>query len=123
MGIPFLSHAVPAEPLTATNNSGTHALKLTVNNNFKVNPSNQATTIQLDEAGDVVGQAGNIIITNPSTSTSLSFTVTVGGTESYIKIPGGSSISYNTLANNVHCLSYYVNASDQVLVNYIGLFA
>ena len=88
MGIHLLSNAIPAEPRTTTNSSGTHAIKLTSNANHKVNPSNQATTIQLDEAGSVVGQAGTIIITNPASVGSLSFSINVAGTAGDIKTPG-----------------------------------
>tara|TARA_X000001382_G_C3167767_1_gene178442 strand:+ start:794 stop:1165 length:372 start_codon:yes stop_codon:yes gene_type:complete len=123
MGIPFLSNAVPAEPKTTTNTSGSHNIKLSTNANYKVNASNEATTIRLDEAGSVVGQAGTIIITNPASVGSLSFSINVAGTAGDIKTPGGSSITFNTTANNVHLISYYVNASDQVLINYIGMFA
>jgi hypothetical protein len=123
MGIHLLSNTIPIEPRTTTNNSGTHAIKLSSNPNHKVNASNQATTIQLDETGDVIGQAGTIIITNPSSVGSLSFSINVAGTAGDIKTPGGSSITFNTTANNVHLISYYVNASDQVLINYIGMFA
>jgi len=123
MGIPFLSNAVPAEPKTTTNTSGSHNIKLSTNANYKVNASNEATTIRLDEAGSVVGQAVTIIITNPASVGSLSFSINVAGTAGDIKTPGGSSITFNTTANNVHLISYYVNASDQVLINYIGMFA
>jgi hypothetical protein len=121
--ITFFSNIKGVEPTTITPSSGISTIDLRDNNNFKVNLNNEASTIRLNNPGEVIGQGGNIVITNPSSVGSLSIAVNIAGTESYVKIPGGSSISYNTLANNVHLLSYYVNASDQVLVNYIGLFA
>ena len=36
--------------------------------------------------------------------------------------PGSSEISYNTSANAVAVLSYFVSASNKILINYVGAF-
>lgn len=128
MAIPILGNLKFDNPPSLTSsNSGTHTCGLTTNNNFNVEASNEATTIQLDNCEDVLGQSGVILITNPGTVTSLSFSLTAnygsGAATSNILTPGGSTISYKTTANNVHMLSYYVAATNKVIVNYIGMFA
>lgn len=128
MAIPILGNLKFENPPSSTSsNSGTHRCGLATNNNFNVEASNEATTIQLDNCEDVLGQSGVILITNPGTVTSLSFSLTAnygsGAATSNILTPGGSTISYKTTANNVHMLSYYVAATNKVIVNYIGMFA
>ena len=128
MAIPILGHLKIDNPPTETaSSSGTHRCGLTTNNNFSVPASNEATTIQLDNCEDVIGQSGVILITNPGTVTSLSFSLTAnygsGAAASNILTPGGSTISYKTTASNIHMLSYYVAATNKVVVNYIGMLA
>ena len=128
MGIPILGHLdIKNPPTTVANSSGTRRCTLTDNNNFKFTSLNAATTIQLDDCEKVLGQSGVIVITNASSTGSLSFSLTAnfgsGASASNVLTPGGSTISFNTTANVTHMISYYVSADDAVLVNYIGMFA
>ena len=120
--ITFYSNMKGLDPSTASESSNTHTCDLTKNNHFKVNANNASTIIDLTNASSVKGQAGTIVITNPASIGSLSFETRIDNTESYVKVPGASAITYNTTASNVHLISYYVNDTDQVLVNYIGKF-
>ena len=128
MAIPILGHLkIENPPQSVPNSSGTRRCGLTTNNNFKFTSLNAATTIQLDNCEDVIGQSGVILITNASSTGSLSFSLTAnfgsGASASNVLTPGGSTISFNTTANVKHMISYYVSDTDAVLVNYIGMFA
>lgn len=128
MAIPILGHLkIENPPTDVANSSGTRRCTLTTNNNFKFTSLNAATTIELSDCEDVIGQSGVIVITNASSTGSLSFSLTAnfgsGASANNVLTPGGSSISFNTTANVKHMISYYVSGTDAVLVNYIGMFA
>lgn len=119
------SYVRPVAPTTATVVNNVHTCDFDDNNNFKVNLNNATSWIQLhsSDAAGHEGLAGTIVITNPSSVGSLSISIRVGSSGgSSIKTPGGSAISFNTSANVIHIVSYYVHASNKVLINYIGEF-
>jgi len=104
---------------TATNHINTHTCTLVNNDNFNIAVANAATTIALTIATENIGQSGMITITNPASVGSLSFVAL----PSYMLTPEGATINFVTTANAVSILSYYVLATDKVLVNYVGNFA
>jgi len=104
---------------TATNASNTHTCTLTDNDNFNIAVANAATTIALVVASENVGQSGMIVLTNPASVGSLSFVAL----PSYMLTPSGATLNFVTTANAVSIISYYVHATDKVLVNYVGNFA
>lgn len=104
---------------TASESSGTHTITLVDNDNFNIAVTNAATTIALVVATENIGQSGMITITNPASVGSLSFVAL----PSYMLTPEGATINFVTTANAVSIISYYVLATDKVLVNYVGNFA
>ena len=66
-----------------------------------------------------IGQSGNIIITNPSSVTSLAF-AELG---SNFKTPSGATINFDLTADKIAIISYIVLTTDSILVNYIGDFS
>ena len=60
-----------------------------------------------------------IVLTNPASVGSLSFVAL----PSYMLTPGGATLNFVTTANAISIISYYVHATDKVLVNYVGNFA
>ena len=81
--------------------------------------TNKATTIALSIASSDVGKSGMIVLTNPASVGSLSFVAL----PSYMLTPGGATLNFVTTANAISIISYYVLATDKVLVNYVGNFA
>ena len=104
---------------TAANSSNTHTCTLIDNDNFNIAVANAATTIALVVASENVGQSGMIVLTNPASVGSLSFVAL----PSYMLTPSGATLNFVTTANAVSIISYYVHATDKVLVNYVGNFA
>ena len=104
---------------TASESSGTHTITLIDNDNFNIAVTNAATTIALVVATENIGQSGMITITNPASVGSLSFVAL----PSYMLTPEGATVNFVTTANAVSIISYYVLATDKVLVNYVGNFA
>ena len=104
---------------TASESSGTHTITLVDNDNFNIAVTNAATTIALVVATENIGQSGMITITNPASVGSLSFVAL----PSYMLTPEGATVNFVTTANAVSIISYYVLATDKVLVNYVGNFA
>ena len=104
---------------TASESSGTHTITLVDNDNFNIAVTNAATTIALVVATENIGQSGMITITNPASVGSLSFVAL----PSYMLTPEGATINFVTTADAVSIISYYVLATDKVLVNYVGNFA
>ncbi len=104
---------------TATESSNTHTCNLSLNDNFNIACNNAATTIALTVASENVGQSGTITIVNPSSVGSLSFVAL----PSYMLTPDGATVNFVTTANAISMISYYVHATDKVLVNYVGNFA
>jgi hypothetical protein len=98
---------------------------LNENDNFLINAQNGANSIDIkvNSASDV-GQAGNIIIQNPSSVGSLSF----NALPSYIKTPFGATVNFDLTANRIAAIAFIVLAYDaggnhKVLINYIGDFS
>ena len=106
-------------PTTASNSGNTHTMTLADNDNFNVTVANAATTIALTVASSDIGKSGMIVITNPASVGSLSFVAL----PSYMLTPSGATLNFVTTANAVSIISYYVHATDKVLVNYVGNFA
>ena len=65
-----------------------------------------------------IGKSGTIVITNPATTGSLAW----AALQAQIYTPGGSTISFNLTANKIAILTYFVAATDKILVNYVGNF-
>ena len=130
MGIPVLSDllvygnakitkSLRRTVTTATNASNTHTCTLADNDNFNIAVANAATTIALTVVTADIGQSGIITVTNPASVGSLSF----AALPSYMLTPSGATVNFDTSANGVSVISYYVLATDKVLCNYIGNFA
>ena len=86
-------------------------------NNFYVTMTS-STTLSLSNAASNIGSTGMIILKQDATG---GRSVTL---PSAMKTPlGGAAIVQETGANKTSCLSYYIAASDTILVNYIGDFA
>ena len=105
---------------TVTGSSSTFTINFaTKTNNYQFTLDNATNTIAFSNlSADVVGKSGNIIITNPSSVGSLS----VGNLPSTAYSPGGATVSWDTNASSVSILSYFILASDKVLINYVGNF-
>jgi len=104
---------------TITGSSNTFNINFaTQTNNYQFTLDNAACTIAFANLTNVVGKSGNIIITNPSSVGSLS----VGNLPSEAYSPGGATINWDTNASSVSILSYFILASDKVLINYVGNF-
>ena len=105
---------------TVTHSSNTHTIDLNAGeNNYNVTAQNATNTIAFSNlAAADVGKAGNIIITNPGTVTSLAW----AALPATAYTPGGAAISFDLTANKIAVLSYLVIASDKVLINYVGNF-
>jgi hypothetical protein len=102
---------------TASDSSNTHTCTLIDNDNFNIACANAETTIALVVATENIGQSGMITITNHSSGT------TFAALPSYMLTPEGATINFVTTADAVSIISYYVLATDKVLVNYVGNFA
>tara|TARA_R100001244_G_scaffold95482_1_gene71602 strand:+ start:899 stop:1636 length:738 start_codon:yes stop_codon:yes gene_type:complete len=105
---------------TATESpTNTFTCVLTANDNFQFTANNAASqVIALTVASENVGQSGTIIITNPSSVGSLAYSAL----PSYMITPESATINFVTTANAISIISYYVYATDKVLVNYVGNF-
>ena len=110
---------VQGTPAAVSESSGTHTVVLADNDNHNITVGNEATTIALTVASGDVGKTGMIVLTNPASVGSLSFVAL----PSYMLTPSGATINFVTSANSVSIISYYVHATDKVLVNYVGNFA
>ena len=85
------------------------------NDNFVLN-AGQDYKFDWVVTSDNVGQSGTIVINNTATATPDTL-------PSITKTPDGASILFVTASNTTSVLSYYVAATDKILVNYIGNFA
>jgi len=102
---------------TSQSNSGTVTINLDSSNNHNITLTGNST-LSLSNIANNVGVSGNIILQQDATG---GRTVTLS---SEMKTPlGGASIDFETGANSISALSYYVVSSTVVLVNYIGNFA
>lgn len=100
---------------TVTISSNTASINFSDNDNFVINAG---SNFKFDwvVTGSNVGQSGTIIINNTSTATpDLLPDIT--------KTPDGADILFVTASGTTSVLSYYVAATDKVLVSYIGNFA
>jgi|TARA_R100001530_G_scaffold131336_1_gene102926 hypothetical protein len=97
----------------------THTCNLTLNDNFSINAVNGPNVIAVNIEDSNIGQSGNIIITNPSSVTSLAF-AELG---SNFKTPSGATINFDLTADKIAIISYIVLTTDSILVNYIGDFS
>ena len=128
MAIEFLNDANIAGELnfqksgftTITHSGNTHTVDFSAKtNNYSITAQNAANTITWSNLGDgVVGKSGIITITNPGSVGSLSFQPLPATAYT----PGSSEISWHAGANAIAVLSYFVIASNKVLINYVGAF-
>lgn len=95
--------------------NSTASVDFSDNDNFIINAG---SNFKFDwvVSSDNVGQSGTIIINNTSTSTPDVL-------PSITKTPDGADILFVTASNTTSVLSYYIAATDKVLVSYIGNFA
>lgn len=95
--------------------NNTASINFSDNDNFIINAGGD---FKFDwvVASDNIGQSGTIIINNSSTSTPDVL-------PSITKTPDGADILFVTASNTTSVMSYYVAATDKVLVSYIGNFA
>ena len=106
-----------------TLSTNTATCTLTDNDNFSFTLNNAANTINIVAAAENVGQSGTIIATNPSSVGSFSVAAIQGnGDADEVLTPDGATISWPTNANGVNLISYYVAATDKILINFIGNF-
>ena len=113
-----LRRTVTAVSGSSAGGTTTHTCVLTANDNFSITGANEANTIDFTVATENIGQTGNVIITNPASVGSLSYNALA----SKFLTPDSATINFVTTANAVSIISYYVHATDKVLVNYIGNF-
>ena len=105
---------------TVTHIGNSHTINLTTTaNNYDVTAQNATNTILFSNiSADVIGKTGTIVITNPSDISSLSWSAFA----SIIYTPGGGSINFDTTANAIAVLNYFVANQTKILVNYVGNF-
>jgi hypothetical protein len=88
-------------------------------NNYSISAQNGNNVLAFSNLGAaVVGKSGSIVITNPASVGSLAF----GAIPATAFTPGGGTIVFNTLANKIALINYFIIASDKVLINYVGNF-
>jgi|TARA_R100000030_G_scaffold77263_1_gene60137 hypothetical protein len=105
---------------TITHSSNSHAVDLTVTaNNYNITATNAQNSITFENLSEnVVGKTGTIIITNPSSVGSLSWSAFATN----VYTPGGGTINFDTTANKIAVLNYFVASVSVILVNYVGNF-
>jgi|TARA_Y100000004_G_C8720703_1_gene329985 hypothetical protein len=105
---------------TITHSSNSHAVDLsTTANNYTVTAQNATNSITFENLSEnVVGKTGTIVITNPSSVGSLAWSAFA----SNIYTPGGGSINFDTTADKIAVLNYFVASVNVILVNYVGNF-
>jgi hypothetical protein len=94
----------------------TTALDFTDSNNFKVTLGTNTTLSSSNEAS-AIGSTGVVVLVQDATG---GRTVALPATW---KTPKGQSISFDTSANDINIISYYVIDASTVAVNYIGDFS
>ena len=100
---------------TVTISSNTASINFSNNDNFIVEGSG-SYKFNWVVTGSNIGQSGTIIINNTSDSV-------VDTLPTITKTPDGAVILFVTSSATTSVLSYYVAATDKVLVSYIGNFA
>jgi len=113
--------AFQSAPFTAITHSGnTHTVDFSQStNNYNISAQNATNTIAFSNLGAAfVGKSGTIVITNPASVGSLGW----AALPATAYTPGGVAISFDTTANKIAVLTYFVAASNKVLINYVGDF-
>lgn len=100
---------------TVTISSNTASINFSNNDNFIINAGSDFKFDWTVGSGNI-GQSGTIIINNTADSTPDTL-------PSITKTPDGAEILFVTASGTTSVLSYYVAATDKVLVSYIGNFA
>lgn len=100
---------------TVTITNSTASVDFSDNDNFIINAGGDFK-FDWTVAADNIGQSGTIIINNTANSV-------VDTLPSETKTPDGAAILFVTSSATTSVLSYYIAATDKVLVNYIGNFA
>lgn len=86
-----------------------------------VNAANNRITFT-NLGANVVGKNGSIIITNPSSVGSYTWQG-AGGLPATAFTPGGQQINFDTTASKTAIITYFIVASNRVLINYAGAFS
>jgi len=118
LGATGFSDVTSAAPVSG--DAHTHTINLTLQaNNYNVTAVNAPNKIIFSNTtGDVIGKTGTIVITNPSTVNLLSWEAFA----SIVYTPGGGSINFDTTADKIAVLNYFVASQTKILVNYVGNF-
>jgi hypothetical protein len=100
--------------------SNTHTVNFALpTNNFTITAQNATNTIAFGGlSSSLIGKSGTIVITNPASVGSLGWSALPATAYT----PGGVAISFDTTANKIAVLTYFIAASDKVLINYVGDF-
>ena len=89
-----------------------------IGTNWQVNACDgSSTTLALTINNNDVGKSGIIVIINPASG------ATFTSLPSYMKTPDGADPQFVTTGNAISIISYFVLATDKVLVNYVGNFS
>ena len=99
---------------------GSHTVNLLASaNNYNISAINGANSISFTNLdASTVGKSGTIVITNPSSVGSLSWTAL----PATVYTPGGGTITFDTTADKIAVLNYFVASTTKILVNYVGNF-
>lgn len=100
---------------TVTITNSTASVDFSDSDNFIINAGGDFS-FDWTVTGSNVGQSGTIIINNTADSS-------IGSLPSITKTPDGAAILFVTSSATTSVLSYYIAATDKVLVSYIGNFA
>ena len=105
---------------TITHAGNTHTVDLnTTVNNYNITAQNATNTLTFANANsNVIGKTGTIVITNPSSVGSLAWAAFAAT----IYTPGGGAINFDTTADKIAVLNYFVASETKILVNYVGNF-
>ena len=103
-----------------TASSNTHTVNFALeSNNYKITANNATNTIAFSGIdAKVVGKQGNIVISNPSSVGSLGW----AELPATAYTPGGSTINFDTTADGIAVISYFIMSANKVLINYVGAF-
>lgn len=99
---------------TVTITNSTASVDFSDNDNFIINAGSDFK-FDWTVGSSNIGQSGTIIINNTANSTPDTL-------PSITKTPDGAEILFVTASGTTSVLSYYVAATDKILVNYIGNF-
>ena len=103
---------------TAEENNCTFTMNLSTGTNWQVDACDgSSTTLALTINNNDVGKSGIIVIINPASG------ATFTALPSYMKTPDGADPQFVTTGNAISIISYFVLATDKVLVNYVGNFS